>query len=93
MYESMYFLLIKCYTFLNVYNVNFFQYITVHIDVNLQNQGYSEQIISEIQSTDVKYKIESNTSVSHSVTWSRQIVNNYFKFSNSTSFLSYILCS
>ncbi|XP_025421030.1 crossover junction endonuclease EME1 isoform X1 [Sipha flava] len=49
------------------------KYITVHIDVNLQNQGYSEQIISEIQSTDVKYKIESNTSVSHSVTWSRQI--------------------
>lgn len=58
----------------------YFQYITVHIDVNLQNHGYSEKIVSEIQSTDVKYKIESNATVSHSVTWSRQIVNNFSKY-------------
>lgn len=47
----------------------------VHIDINLQNQDYGEQILSEIQSTDANYNIQSNT-VSHSVTWSRQMVNN-----------------
>jgi len=52
-----------------------FQYITVHIDINLQNRDFSDQILTQIQSTDAKYKIESNSFVSHSVTWSRQIVN------------------
>lgn len=54
--------------------------MTVHIDINLQNQDYTEQILTEIQSTDAKYKIEANLNISHSVTWSRQIVNNYFKY-------------
>jgi len=52
----------------------------VHIDTNLQNQDYSEQILKEIRSTDAKYKIEANLNVSHSITWSRQVVNNYFKY-------------
>jgi len=52
----------------------------VHIDTNLQNQDYSEQILLEIRSTDAKYKIEPNANVSHSITWSRQVVNNYFKY-------------
>lgn len=52
-----------------------FQYITVHIDINLQNRDFSDQMLMQIQSTDAKYKIESNSFVSHSVTWSRQIVN------------------
>ncbi|KAL4121848.1 hypothetical protein QTP88_014279 [Uroleucon formosanum] len=49
------------------------KYVTVHIDVNLLNHGYSEQIISEIESSDAKYKIESNSTVLNSITWSRQI--------------------
>lgn len=48
--------------------------MTVHIDIHLQNYEYNDQIISEIQSTDAKYKIEFN-SISHSIKWSRQIVN------------------
>lgn len=50
--------------------------MTVNIDTNLQNQDFSQQILFEIQSTDAKYKIESNSTVSHSITWSRQMVNN-----------------
>lgn len=80
MYESTYIFVIKFLTFLNVLLI-FFQYITVHIDVNLQNQDYSEKILSEIQATDAKYKIESNSTVLNSVTWSRQIVNSYLSIS------------
>lgn len=40
------------------------------------NHEYSEQIVSEIEPTDAKYKIESNSTVLNSITWSRQIVNN-----------------
>lgn len=80
MYESTYIFVIKFLTFLNVLLI-FFQYITVHIDVNLQNQDYSEKILSEIQTTDAKYKIESNSTVLNSVTWSRQIVNSYLSIS------------
>lgn len=50
----------------------------VIIDKNLQNRDYSEQILSEIQSTDAKYRIESVSIVPHSITWSREIVNNCF---------------
>ncbi|VVC36227.1 Hypothetical protein CINCED_3A003417 [Cinara cedri] len=52
------------------------KYITIHIDINLQNQDYCQQILSEIQSTDAKYIIESNSFVSHSITWSRQVSDN-----------------
>lgn len=54
--------------------------MTVHIDINLQNYDYSDQIISEIQSTDAKYKIELNSILSNSIKWSRQIVNNIYNF-------------
>lgn len=53
-----------------------FQYVTVHININLMNHEYSEQIIAEIESTDAKYKIEPYSIVLNSITWSRQIVNN-----------------
>ncbi|KAL5243730.1 hypothetical protein ACI65C_011140 [Semiaphis heraclei] len=49
------------------------KYVTVHIDINLMNHEYSEQIVSEIEPTDAKYKIESNSTVLNSITWSRQI--------------------
>uniref|UniRef100_A0A2H8TG76 Putative crossover junction endonuclease EME2 n=1 Tax=Melanaphis sacchari TaxID=742174 RepID=A0A2H8TG76_9HEMI len=52
------------------------KYVTVHIDINLMNHEYSEQIISEIESTDAKYKIESNTTILNSIMWSRQLVSN-----------------
>ncbi|CAI6351955.1 unnamed protein product [Macrosiphum euphorbiae] len=48
------------------------KYVTVHIDINLLNHEYSEQLISEIESSDAKYKIESNSTVLNSITWSRQ---------------------
>lgn len=52
--------------------------MTVHIDTNLQNRDYSEELLSQIKSTDAKFKVESNSIVSYSVTWSRQTVNIYF---------------
>ncbi|XP_008184545.1 crossover junction endonuclease EME1 isoform X2 [Acyrthosiphon pisum] len=48
------------------------KYVTVHIDINLLNHEYGEQLISEIESSDAKYKIESNSTVLNSITWSRQ---------------------
>lgn len=49
------------------------KYITVHIDINLLNYEYSKQIISEIESTDAKYKTNSNSTVLNSITWSRHM--------------------
>lgn len=50
--------------------------MTVHIDTNIQNCDYSQDIITQIQSSDAKYTIESNLSSPNSVTWSRQMVIN-----------------
>lgn len=52
--------------------------MTVHIDINLQDHDYSDQILSEIQSTDAKYKIELSSNIPHSITWSRQMVLNHY---------------
>lgn len=78
MFKSIYLLIL--YLIFSLFNIKKnFQYITVHIDINLWNRDYSEQIRVQIQSTNAKYKIESNSIVSHSITWSRQIVNTYLK--------------
>lgn len=52
--------------------------MTVHIDTNLRNRDYSEELLSQIKSTDAKFKFESNAIVSYSVTWSREKVSIYF---------------
>uniref|UniRef100_A0A2S2NX30 Putative crossover junction endonuclease EME2 n=1 Tax=Schizaphis graminum TaxID=13262 RepID=A0A2S2NX30_SCHGA len=52
------------------------KYITVHIDMNLMNHDCTEKIISEIDSTDANYKIESYSNVLNSIIWSRRIVSN-----------------
>ncbi|XP_022168365.1 crossover junction endonuclease EME1-like isoform X3 [Myzus persicae] len=49
------------------------KYVTVHIDKHLTNNEYCEELISGIETTDAKYKIESNSAVLNSITWSRQI--------------------
>ncbi|XP_050421491.1 crossover junction endonuclease EME1 [Adelges cooleyi] len=52
------------------------KYITVHIDTNLQNCEFGQQILIDLQSMESKYKCELNPNASYSVTWSRNISDN-----------------
>ncbi|XP_050544091.1 crossover junction endonuclease EME1-like [Daktulosphaira vitifoliae] len=58
------------------------KYITVHIDANIQICEFSEDILNELKSNGMQYKVDINPNAPYSITWSRCITDNIVEIDN-----------